>query len=317
VHGTETTASQILAATHLTENYPFGGEHTFGLEGPMIITVVTPSLNGMRYLPECIESTKRQESSRFEVEHIIVDGGSTDGTPEYAASRGCKVMYRDGGISEALNIGFYSAGGLLVGMLGCDDFLLPGALDGIVDEYERSRRRWIVGGCRWLDARGRDIGTFRSPPKWLTAPMLASLRWSCIPGTSTYVHKDLFADLNGFNTAFAYGGDYDFFARALERERFSRIAQVVSCCYRHGENISMRRDDIYHTETKMIADRYAPATWLRRRAYRLVVQSWLNATNPRWLTMKMVHRTLRPVGTRARGRFRSARRDSVRTRRLG
>jgi glycosyltransferase involved in cell wall biosynthesis len=283
----------------------------------MIITVVTPSLNGMRYLSECIESTKRQESGRIEVEHIIVDGGSTDGTPEYAASRGCKVMSRDGGIYEALNTGSYCARGLLVGVLGCDDFLRPGALAAIVDEYERSGRRWIVGGCRWLDARGCDIGTFRSPPEWLTAPMLASLGWSCIPATSTYVHKDLFAALHGFNTGFAYGNDYEFFVRALERERFSRIAQVVSCCYRHGENISMRRDDIYRMETKMIAELYAPATRLRRRTYRLLLQSWLNVTNPWWLTMKMVHRTLRAVGTRAGGRFASGRGDTVRTRRTG
>ena len=130
----------------------------------MIVTVVTPSLNGMRYLPQCIESTKRQQSDRVEVEHIIVDGGSTDGTPEYAASQGCKVMFREGGIYEALNIGSRSARGVLLGILGCDDFLLPGAVDAIVAGYERSGRRWIIGGCRWLDAQGRDIGKFRSPP---------------------------------------------------------------------------------------------------------------------------------------------------------
>jgi glycosyltransferase involved in cell wall biosynthesis len=263
----------------------------------MIVTVVTPSLNGMRYLPECIESTRRQESDRVTVEHIIVDGGSTDGTPEYAASRGCKVMHREGGITEALNIGSLSARGLLLGILGCDDFLLPGALDAVVDDYERSGRRWIVGSCRWLDARGHDIGKFRSPPEWLTAQMLASLGWSCIPTTSTYVHRDLFAELRGFNPAFDYGGDYEFFVRALEQERFSRIPQVLSCCYRHGANLSMRLDDIYRVETQMIAERYAPRAQPLRGAYRFLLKSWLNATNPRWFTMKMVQRTRHPGGT--------------------
>jgi glycosyltransferase involved in cell wall biosynthesis len=262
----------------------------------VIISIVTPSLNGMRYLPECIESTRREESNRVQVEHIIVDGGSTDGTPEYAASRGCKVMYREGGIHEALNIGFGSARGLLFGILGCDDFLLPGALHAIVDDYERSRRRWIVGSCRWLDARGHDLGKFRSPPEWLTAPMLASLGWGCVPTTSTYVHKDLFADLRGFNTAFNCSGDYDFWVRALAQEHFSRITRVVSCCYRHGANMSMRRDD-YRAETQMIADLYAPKAQAQRGAYRFLLKSWLNATNPRWFTIKMVHRTLRPSRT--------------------
>jgi glycosyltransferase involved in cell wall biosynthesis len=259
----------------------------------MIVTIVTPSLNGMRYLPQCIDSIRRQEHDRFEVEHIIVDGGSTDGTPEYAASHGCKVMYREGGIHEALNVGFLSARGLLFGILGCDDFLLPGALEAVIDDYESSGRRWIVGSCQWLDGRGRDIGRFRSPPEWLTAPMLASLGWSCVPTPSTYFHRSLFADLGGFNTAFDYGGDYDFFIRALDREHFSRITPVVSCCYRHGDNLSMRRDDTYRIEAKMIVDMHAPDTLLRRKAYRILLKSWLNATNPWWLTMKMVDRTVR------------------------
>jgi glycosyltransferase involved in cell wall biosynthesis len=264
----------------------------------MIISIVTPSLNGMRYLPECIESTRRQESDRIEVEHIVVDGGSTDGTPEYAAAQGCKVMSRDGGIHEALNVGFHSAQGLLFGVLGCDDFLLPGALTAIVDDYGRSERRWIVGSCRWLDANGHDIGKFRSPPGWLTAPMLASLGWSCVPTTSTYVHRDLFADLSGFKAEFEYGGDYEFFVRALGREQFSRISRVLSCCYRHGGNMSLRRD-IYQAETRTIADMYAPTDPLRRQAYRLLLKCWLNATNPWWLTMKVARRTLRPTDTSA------------------
>jgi glycosyltransferase involved in cell wall biosynthesis len=256
----------------------------------MIVTIVTPSLNGMQYLAKCIESTRRQESNRVEIEHIIVDGGSTDGTPEYAASQGCKVMFREGGIYEALNIGSLSARGVLLGILGCDDFLLPGALDAVVAGYERSGCRWIIGGCCWLDAQGRNIGNFRSPPAWLTAPMLASLSWSCIPTTSTFMHRDLFADLRGFDTTFQYGGDYEFYVRALEREHFQRINQLLSCCYRHGANISTRLDEIYRAETQLIADLYAPKTQQRRTAYRLLLKSWLNATNPRWFTMKMAAR---------------------------
>jgi glycosyltransferase involved in cell wall biosynthesis len=256
----------------------------------MIVTIVTPSLNGMQYLAKCIESTRRQESNRVEIEHIIVDGGSTDGTPEYAASQGCKVMYREGGIYEALNIGSLSARGVLLGILGCDDFLLPGALDAVVACYERSGSRWIIGGCCWLDAQGRNIGNFRSPPAWLTASMLASLSWSCIPTTSTFMHRDLFADLRGFDTTFQYGGDYEFHVRALEREHFQRVTQLLSCCYRHGANISTRLDEIYRAETQLIAELYAPKTQRRRIAYRLLLKSWLNATNPRWFTMKMAAR---------------------------
>ena len=58
----------------------------------MLVTVVTPALNGMRWLSECIDSTMRQVTPEVEVEHIVVDSGGTDGTPEYAVSRGGEML---------------------------------------------------------------------------------------------------------------------------------------------------------------------------------------------------------------------------------
>ena len=70
----------------------------------MKVTMVTPSFNGMRYLDECIESVKIQRSENIDVEHMIVDGGSTDGTVEFARRRGCTVMMsKDEGIFDAIN----------------------------------------------------------------------------------------------------------------------------------------------------------------------------------------------------------------------
>jgi len=255
----------------------------------MIVTVVTPSLNGMRYVRDCIESTRRQESTRVEVEHVFVDGGSTDGTPEYAAGRGCRVIERQkSGLFEAVNMGSFAAQGVLVGFLGCDDILVPGALEAVVAAYERSGRRWLMGGCRWVDGRGVSRGDFRAPPGWLKAPMLASLGWSCIPHTSTYVRKDLFEELGGFNTEFHYAGDYEFFVRVLEQEPFSRVSQVLSCFRRHGANTSMKMDETHRAELRFVAQRWAPPSEWQRTAYRYLLKAWLNATNPSWFAMKRI-----------------------------
>jgi hypothetical protein len=74
---------------------------------------------------------------------------------------------------------------------------------------------------------------------------------------------------------------------------------VLSCCYRHGTNISTRLDDIYRAETQLIEKLYAPKAKRRREIYRLLLKSWLNATNPRWFTMKMAARltTAERLGT--------------------
>jgi len=265
----------------------------------VIVTVVTPSLNGIQYVRHCIESTRTQESDRVQVEHIFVDGGSTDGTPEYADSQGCRVIRGTGGLFKRLNVGSFSARGTLVGCLGCDDILLPGALEAVTAGYERSGRRWVTGGCRWLDGRGLSRGDLRAPPVWLTAPMAASLGWSCIPHPSTYMHRDLFEALGGFNPEFQYAGDYEFFVRALEREPFFRIRQVLSGFRRHGDNTSMRLDDTHLAEIRMVADRFAPRSEWQRVAHRYLLKVWLNGRNPGWSTMKRIDRIL---GNRDRSR---------------
>ena len=131
----------------------------------MQVTVVTPSFNGMRYLDECIKSVQIRRSEHVNVEHIIVDGGSTDGTVEFARQRGCTVMTgKDEGIFDAINKGSFAAQGELLGFLGCDDILLPGALARVVQGYARGGRRWVVGGIRWIDGHGTPRGDLAAPP---------------------------------------------------------------------------------------------------------------------------------------------------------
>src|SRR5919106_579373 len=116
----------------------------------MIVTVVTPTLNAMHYLAECIQSTRSQKSDNVDVDHVVVDGGSTDGTVEFARSQGCTVMTgKDEVIFDAINKGSFNSNGVLLGFLGADDVLLPGALDAVVRAHQQHGARWLVGRVRW------------------------------------------------------------------------------------------------------------------------------------------------------------------------
>jgi glycosyltransferase involved in cell wall biosynthesis len=118
----------------------------------MIVTVVTPTLNAARYLPECIQSVQRNNSPAVEVEHVIVDGGSTDKTLALAAAAGVRTLVgKDKGIFDAINKGSFAASGELLGFLGADDVMLDGALDAVVKAYRAGSRPWVVGGIRWID----------------------------------------------------------------------------------------------------------------------------------------------------------------------
>jgi glycosyltransferase involved in cell wall biosynthesis len=269
----------------------------------MLMTVVTPALNGMRWLRECIDSTSRQASPNVEVEHVVVDGGSIDGTPEYAASRGCTVLTREEpSIAFAINKGAFNSKGALIGFLGCDDVLLPGALDAVASRYQRGGGRWFVGGVRWLDERGVSRGDFRAPPSWLTAPALASLGWNCIPPMSTYLRRDLFEELEGFLPSYSHADDYEFFVRLLGRERFQRIGRTLAGARRHGDAMSMDRNAVHLAELEAIAEQSAPGSAPARWLCRYGLKLWLNATNPRWSALKRVdaiHARHRAVATSA------------------
>jgi len=255
----------------------------------VLVTIVTPSLNGMKFLRECIESTRRQRTRNVDVEHIFVDGGSTDGTAEFAASQGCTVLTREEpSVYAAVNKGSYKSNGRLLGTIGCDDIFLPGALDAVVRHHERTGAQWLVGGCRWMDERGVPRGDLRAPPGWLTVPMHVSLGWSCFPHISTFVHRELFLELKGYDSNFMYSGDYDFFARALRHGSFTRIKRILTGHRHHGANLSMAPDPRHFAEDKAMVERYGPESRWQRAVYRGLVKMWLNGTNPRWFVYKRI-----------------------------
>jgi glycosyltransferase involved in cell wall biosynthesis len=253
----------------------------------MLVTVVTPSFNGIEYLRECVESTRSQEGPNVQVEHMIVDGGSTDGTVELARELGCTVMTgKDEGIFDAINKGSLAGRGQLLGFLGCDDMLLPGALDAVVRSYRESGRRWVVGGIRWTDGDGVSRGDLAAPPPWMSVPMAASLGWNCIMHMASYVERDFYRELGGFDKRMKYAGDYDFFLRALARAPFARVGATLAIFRRHGANQSMSITPAHRAEIERVEGEFAPAGAWKRQWNRYVMKSWLNGTNPSWFLCK-------------------------------
>lgn len=257
----------------------------------MLVSIITPSINGMEYLEGCIESVQNQRSQSVEVEHIFVDGGSTDGTPEFAASRGCTVLTRDeNNLYVAFNKGFSHASGSLVGILGCDDLLLAGALETVVRRYEQDRLPWLVGACRWLDRDGRSRGDQPPPPRFASIEMLGSLHWSPFPSLSTYLEPALLEQLGYFDVSYEISSDYDLLLRARRLSTFSRITEALSAQHRHGGNISMQRTLDHAAEVERINEQFgAPSGW-KRKAHRMLLRLLINGLSPGWYVAKRTDR---------------------------
>jgi glycosyltransferase involved in cell wall biosynthesis len=106
----------------------------------MDISVVTPSFNMLSYLKRCVASVADQE--RVQAEHLVMDGGSRDGTVEWLKTQTSLLseVRSDNGMYDAVNRGFRRARGQIVAHLNCDEQYLPGTLESVRSTSMRGRR---------------------------------------------------------------------------------------------------------------------------------------------------------------------------------
>jgi glycosyltransferase involved in cell wall biosynthesis len=257
----------------------------------MIVSIVTPVLNGGRYFRDCIESVKAETPSGILVEHLIIDGGSADGSVELAEALGLRVLRKnETGFTWRLNLGFRAAKGELIGFLGADDVLLAGAVEAVVEAYRRSRRRWLVGGHRWISADGQSLGDLRAPPRWMTLAAYAALDWPVISPLATYMNREFFLQLGGYDERYRVAQDFELYARALHREPFERVARLLACARKHGQNYSEIHKECGVHEVRAIRESLGLRNGFNWSLNRYAMKAWFNLTNPKWCARKLVDR---------------------------
>lgn len=122
-----------------------------------LVSIVTPCLNPGERLLRCLDSVAAQTYPH--VEHVVVDGGSTDGTVELLRERGVRfVSEPDDGQAQAINKGFGLANGAWLGWLNADDFLTPRSAERAMDAVaRRPSAGWIYGRCEIREGSERSI----------------------------------------------------------------------------------------------------------------------------------------------------------------
>ena len=135
----------------------------------MKVTIVTPVFNGMPWLPDAVNSVADQRRD-VDLEHLVYDGGSTDGSVEWLrehTSLGYEAIFGpDEGQSDALAKGFDRAKGDLLGWINADDLLEPGALRRVVEVFASDPELAIVtGACLRIDSNGAIISATPVPPE--------------------------------------------------------------------------------------------------------------------------------------------------------
>jgi glycosyltransferase involved in cell wall biosynthesis len=196
-----------------------------------LVTVITPAYNGEPYLEGVIESVLSQDYPN--VEHIILDDGSTDGTLEtikkYAEGSEDRIRWNShGNMGEAhtVNKGFSMASGDIIGVVNSDDPLLPGAISTMVT-YLLAHPDALVAYPDWnvIDETGKTIQHIETY-EYDYADMV---RWNhCIPGPGVFFRRELVEKIGGRNPAFRYANDFDFWLRAGLEGPFVRVPEVLA-----------------------------------------------------------------------------------------
>lgn len=163
----------------------------------------------------CIDSILSQKD--IELEYIVVDPGSTDGSRELINTYGqqiIKVFDSDDGPADGLNKGFSKASGDIYGFINSDDYLLPDALKRVVEFYSNQSQpsKTFVTGHGYIEnANGSHTDVF---PNTLTVSGMLQLA-DIVFQQSTFFPASLYKKVGGFNASNRTCWDYEIFLRFL------------------------------------------------------------------------------------------------------
>ena len=180
----------------------------------MKISIITISFNANDTIEKTLNSINSQSYSN--IEHIIVDGGSIDGTIEICNSFShiSKIISEpDNGVYDAFNKGLKLATGDIIGFLNADDiFCNENSIQDIVDAYSNKETDIVYGNLDYVKKEGKVIRN------WISRPYEKGLvKKAWMPAHPTfYCKKEVYDHLGGYNDSFKIAGDFELCLRFLE-----------------------------------------------------------------------------------------------------
>jgi len=194
------------------------------LDNNPLISIITVVYNAVNSLECTIQSVLGQ--SYPNIEYLIIDGGSTDGSVEIIKKYSNKLTYwvseKDHGIYDAMNKGLKLAKGELIGIINSDDWYELDAVEQIVKSYKKNCDTEVFHGLlRFVDHNGN----FKS----IAGHDISFINTGMIEHPTCFVKSALYQKLGYFDNRYRAAADYDFMNRAVSNKvKFSFINHIIA-----------------------------------------------------------------------------------------
>lgn len=247
----------------------------------MKFSVVTPSLDQARYLEEAMRSVLEQGCP--DLEYVVVDGGSTDGSREILERYQSRLAYwrsrPDEGHTAALDEGFGHTSGEVMCWLNADDAFVPSALSVVADIFTTFPEvRWLTSGIPLqMDERSRVVRGGAVPGysgeafrRGLhTGSLFGAWLGPMIQQESTFWRRDLWEEAGSrLDSSFRLAADFELWHRFFRHAELYTVDAPLGCFRMHAEQRTATALDGYRDEVRRLVP--APARPLRDRALRVL-----------------------------------------------
>lgn len=220
------------------------------------VSLVTPCRNGMPYLRTAIDSVLAQDYP--DLEYLVMDGGSTDGTVELLREYGGRLHWiseRDAGQADAIARGFEKTSGTILGWLNADDLLKPGAVRAAVTALLANPRAALVyGRADFIDASGAHIAPCTVVEPSSRTRLLTHGDYIIQP--AAFFTREAYASAGGLDRSLYWAMDWDLWLRLAQQHDIVCIADELASYRWLGSNKTAEGGHARLEEIEMVAGRY-------------------------------------------------------------
>jgi glycosyltransferase involved in cell wall biosynthesis len=226
-------------APHAKTGWPWDTKITPSAPSSLKITVVTASYQQANFLEETIRSVLLQGYPNLE--YIIVDGGSTDGSVDiirkYEKHLAWWVSEKDRGAADAIAKGLRQASGTVLAWLNSDDVYRPGALRTVSDAFQSGNSPDVVyGNTYWIDKTGKVLAEKRQTPFSKFGYLYGG---ADLQQPATFWTRAAYEKAGGLDPSFRAAFDTDLFFRLVQTgARFQHIPEFLAGFRVHPGQIS-------------------------------------------------------------------------------